>query len=62
VKGFVSVLFEIFEGAPVDEALEMEPNFVQRFSLAEALGMVRMRGLGAIAHAIRQKLIRALEA
>lgn len=62
VKGFVSLLVEIFEGATPEETLAMEPNFVQRFGLAESLGMVRMRGLGAIAHAIRQKLVRALSA
>jgi cysteine desulfuration protein SufE len=59
VKGFVSVLVEIFTGAPPDEAVTLEPNFVQRFGLADSLGMVRMRGLQAIAHAIRQKVLAA---
>ena len=61
VKGFVSVLVEIFEGATLAESLAIEPNFVHRFGLADSLGMVRMRGLGAIAHTIRQKVARATQ-
>ncbi|HEX3726058.1 MAG TPA: SufE family protein [Pirellulales bacterium] len=59
VKGFVSVLVEIFDGASCEEAIAFEPNFVRRFGLAEALGMVRMRGLEAIAHVIGRKVAAA---
>ena len=59
VKGFVSLLAEIFSGATPEEVLSCEPNLVNRFGLAESLGMVRMRGLQSIAHYIRQKVARA---
>jgi cysteine desulfuration protein SufE len=60
VKGFVSLLAEIFSGAAPDEVLAFQPNLVARFGLADALGMVRMRGLTAIAHHIRQKVASAI--
>ncbi len=56
VKGFVSVLVDIFSGAAPEAALAVEPNLVHRLGLAEALGMVRMRGLQAIARTIRRKV------
>ncbi len=56
VKGFVSVLVELFSGVGAEEVLAIEPDLVNRFGLVEALGMVRMRGLHAIAHHIRQKI------
>jgi cysteine desulfuration protein SufE len=56
VKGFVSLLAELFAGASPEEVLALESDLVQRFGLLEALGMVRMRGLHAIAHHIRQKI------
>jgi cysteine desulfuration protein SufE len=62
VKGFVSLLAEIFCGASPEEVLQTDPNLVQRFSLSEALGMVRMRGLAAIAHHIRRRVAAAAAA
>ncbi len=59
VKGFVSLLVDIFSNAPPSEVLAAEPSLVQRFGLAQALGMVRMRGMQAIAHHIRQKVAQA---
>lgn len=59
VKGFVSVLVDIFSGAAPEDALAVEPNLVHRLGLAQALGMVRMRGLQAIAHTIRRKVAAA---
>jgi cysteine desulfuration protein SufE len=56
VKGFVSVLVDIFSGAAPEAALAVEPNLVHRLGLAEALGMVRMRGLQAIARTTRRKV------
>jgi cysteine desulfuration protein SufE len=56
VKGFVSLLADIFTGATPAEVAAFEPNLVHRFGLADALGMVRMRGLSAIARRIRQKV------
>ncbi len=62
VKGFVSLLADIFSEATPGEALAVEPNVVQRFALAEALGMVRLRGMQAIAQAIRRKISEASQA
>ena len=62
VKGFVSLLADLFSGAEPAEVIAFEPNLVNRFGLADALGMVRMRGLAAIAHSIRQKVVKAIAA
>ena len=61
VKGFVSLLIDIFSGATPEEALAVDANVVERFGLADprALGMVRMRGLHAITHYIRRKIAEA---
>ena len=39
----------------------VEPNIVQRLGLSEALGMLRMRGLGAILHYVRAQVRRVNE-
>lgn len=62
VKGFVSVLVDLLAGAKPEEVLALDPNLVQRFGLAESLGMVRMRGLQAIAHSIRKRVAQAAAA
>lgn len=56
VKGFVSLLADIVSGATAAEVVAFQPNLVERFGLAQSLGMVRMRGLQAIAHHIRRKV------
>ena len=61
VKGFVGVLVETFNGAPADEVLAVDPNLVQKFGLLEALGMMRLRGLSAIASVIRRRVQKAVE-
>lgn len=60
VKGFVSLLVDIFSGAHPDEVIAFEPNLVNRLGLADALGMVRMRGLTSVAFHIRQKVAQAI--
>ena len=59
VKGFVAVLASAMSGSPPEEVLAMEPDAVQRLGLADALGMMRMRGLHAILHYIRAQVRRA---
>ena len=59
VKGFVSILVDIFNGAAPADVLAAPANLVQRFGLAEALGMVRLRGMQAIAHFIQSKVAAA---
>ena len=54
VKGFVGILVEAFSGASPRDVLETDMNLIQRIGLAQTLGMVRMRGLSAILHRIRE--------
>ena len=56
VKGFVSILIDLFAGVPVEQALAMEGNVVGRLGLLEALGMMRMRGLQAMQFYIRNRI------
>lgn len=60
VKGFVSLLREAFQDAPAAEVLALDQALVQRLGLAEALGMVRMRGLVSILFAVRRYVQAAL--
>jgi cysteine desulfuration protein SufE len=55
VKGFVGIMVEACSGARPEEILAADPHLVHRLGLAEALGMVRMRGLSAIVHRIRRE-------
>lgn len=48
VRGFVGILLDAFEGAAPEEVLATPSDLIQRFGLADALGMQRMRGLFAI--------------
>ena len=56
VKGFVSILIDLFADAPVEQALALDGNVVQRLGLLEALGMMRMRGLQAMQFYIRNRI------
>ena len=58
VKGFVGLLVEAFDGAAPEDVLAVPQNLIQRLGLAEALGMVRGRGLHAILHRIRAEVRR----
>ena len=58
VKGFVGILVDAFSGGSPTEVLALEPDLVGRLGLAEALGMMRMRGLNAILFYIRKRLQR----
>lgn len=61
VKGFVAILAELFRDCAADEVLAANVNFVQRLSLAETLGMVRTRGLQAVAASLRRLVAQAVE-
>ena len=56
VKGFVSILSDLYCGADPAEVLAAPADIVQRLGLMQALGMVRMRGLQAIAHHVRSRI------
>jgi cysteine desulfuration protein SufE len=54
VKGFVGILVDAFNGATPETVLATPADLLQRLGLLESLGMVRMRGLAAIQHYIRE--------
>jgi cysteine desulfuration protein SufE len=54
VKGYVAILVEAFSGATPDEVLSVKPDLLGRLGLVEALGMMRMRGLGALLNRVRE--------
>jgi len=60
VKGFVSILADIYHGADAAEVVAAPPDIVQRFGLTEALGMVRMRGMQAISQHIRRRVTESI--
>jgi cysteine desulfuration protein SufE len=62
VKGFVGILVDAFNGQTPEMVLATPPDLLQRLGLLESLGMVRMRGLAAIQHHIREQVRRAATA
>ena len=50
----MAILVEAFTGARPEEVLSVKPNLLHRLGLVEALGMVRMRGLGAFQNRVRE--------
>lgn len=59
VKGYVAILVEAFTGATPEEVLSVKPNLLHRLGLAEALGMMRKRGLGAFQNRLRELVYEA---
>jgi len=59
VKGFVGILVDSYSGQPPEAILAAPPDLLQRLGLLESLGMVRMRGLAAIQHHVRQQVAKA---
>ena len=53
VRGFISLLITSLSGAAPADVLAVKPTLLSELGLAEALGMVRMRGLHAIVHRIK---------
>jgi len=54
VKGFVAVLAEAVRGRPVAEAAAIPDDFVDQIGLADVLGILRSRGLRAIAARVKR--------
>jgi len=54
VKGFVAILCELLSGLAPQSVSEIDSNLVQRLGLAEALGMMRLRGLTAVLHYLKK--------
>jgi cysteine desulfuration protein SufE len=62
VKGFVALLANVLSGAEPQQVADLPADLLQRLGLAEALGMIRSRGLNAIVHRIRHEARQALAA
>lgn len=62
VRGFVSILAKAISGVTVEEASALPPDVLNRFGLAQVLGMMRAQGLGAIVRRIREGVLRAASA
>ena len=56
VKGFVGIARELFSGLPPNQVGQVDTNLVQRLGLAEALGMMRTRGLSAVIFYLRKNI------
>jgi len=56
VKGFVGILAEAFNGRSPQEVLNSPADLLTQLGLAQALGMVRARGLTAILFYLREKV------
>jgi cysteine desulfuration protein SufE len=56
VRGFLGILVKAFFGAAPQEVLAVKPHLLTRLGLVEAVGMVRMRGLGAIVDRIKAEV------
>ena len=54
MKGFVAVLAEAVRGRPVAEAAAIPDDFVDQIGLADVLGILRSRGLRAIAARVKR--------
>ena len=60
VKGFVGILVDALSGTDPRSALGTPLDLLKRLGLADALGMVRARGLSAVQHYIRRLVEKAL--
>ena len=56
VQGFVALLVDVLWGTHPNEIEAVQPVLLQQLGLAEALGMVRMRGLTGVINRIRREV------
>ncbi|MSR36397.1 MAG: SufE family protein [Gemmatimonadetes bacterium] len=61
VRGFVGFLVEALDGSDPAVVADLPEDLMDRMGLAEVLGVVRTRGLGAILRRIRRDVARAVE-
>lgn len=59
VRGFVSLLVDAFNGAPVEEVLSAPENLIHNLRLDSKLGTRRMYGLSAVYNRIRSEVRKA---
>lgn len=61
VRGFVGFLVEALDGSEPAAVLDLPEDLMDRMGLAELLGVVRTRGLGAVLRRIRRDVASAVE-
>jgi cysteine desulfuration protein SufE len=59
VRGFVSLLVDAFDGAPVEEVLSAPENLIHNLRLDSKLGTRRMYGLSAVYSRIKNEVKKA---
>lgn len=59
VRGFVSLLVEAFNGAPPEDVLSAPSDILNQLGLAGKLGMMRIQGLTAVFHRIKNEVAQA---
>lgn len=57
VKGFVAMVAQAVEGRPVEEAVALGEEFLDRTGLTDVLGILRSRGLRAILARVKRGLL-----
>ncbi len=62
VRGFVGILVKAISGASVADALAVPGDVLNRFGLAQTLGMMRAQGLGAVVRRILGEIRKSAEA
>ncbi len=60
VRGFVSMLVDLFDGATPEEVLAAPEDLLQRLGLASKLGLRRIQGLSAVYRRIRAEVEKAM--
>lgn len=59
VRGFMSFLMEVLDGATPEQVAGLPADLLQEMGLTEALGMVRIRGLSSVVERIKRDVARA---
>ena len=56
VRGMVSILIEAYNGATPEEVLDIPTTLLQKLGLAEKIGALRSRGIGAIIQRLKNEV------
>jgi cysteine desulfuration protein SufE len=57
-RGFVGLLVEALDGAPVEEVVALDDSLVERSGLRQSIGMQRLGGFYAILRRLRREVVR----